>query len=58
VIDMTDNNTPSPVITHYPDAPIPTRLTRMNRQNPLVQVPKFIGLSASIVMMVLKGHQD
>lgn len=55
---MTDNNTPSPVITHYPDAPIPTRLTRMNRQNPLVQVPKFIGLSASIVMMVLKGHQD
>lgn len=48
--------TPSPVITKYPDAPVPTAFTRFNRQNLLIQVPKFFIMCGNILMMVIKGH--
>lgn len=54
---MSDTTTPSPVITRYPDAPLPTRRTLSNRKNLLVQVPKFFIMNGNIIMMVLKGHE-
>jgi len=56
VIDMSQTNESSPVITKYPDAPMPTPFTRFNRHNLLIQVPKFVIMCANIMMMVLKGH--
>lgn len=53
---MTENK-PSPVITKYPDAPLPTPFTRFNRKNLLIQIPKFFMMNANIMMMVLKGHE-
>lgn len=53
---MTENN--SPVITSYPDAPVPTRFTRLNRQNPLTQGVKFLLMCGNIMMMVIKGHEE
>lgn len=53
---MSEN--PSPVITSYPDAPIPTRRTKRTRQNVFIQFGKFVGMSANILMMVIKGHED
>ncbi|NLT30189.1 MAG: hypothetical protein GXX86_06985 [Propionibacterium sp.] len=47
----------SPVITHYPDAPVPTRFTRWNRQNPVLQFGKFVMACINIMMMVIKGHE-
>ncbi|HHW83667.1 MAG TPA: hypothetical protein GX743_07655 [Actinomycetales bacterium] len=47
----------SPVITEYPDAPVPTRWTKSTRQNPIVQFPKFVGAAVNIMMMVIKGHE-
>lgn len=53
---MTEATNP-PVTTTYPDAPLPTRLTRFNRKNLLVQIPKFVMMNANILMMVIKGHE-
>ncbi len=47
---------PAPVITKYPDAPLPGAFTKFNRKNILVQIPKFFMMCANIMMMVLKGH--
>lgn len=48
----------SPVITEYPDAPVPTKATKRGRQNVLIQFPKFVMASVNIMMMVIKGHAD
>lgn len=47
----------SPLITTYPHAPTPTRLTLLNRHNPVIQAGKFVGMCANIMMMVIKGHE-
>lgn len=46
----------SPVITSYPDAPLPTAQTLRRRQNVVVQLWRFIVNAGNIMMMVLKGH--
>lgn len=51
------HQTPSPVITRYPDAPVPTKFTKAMRQNPFLQLWKFISMSVNIMMMVIKGHE-
>lgn len=56
MIEMSQTTESAPVITRYPDAPTPTRLTRFNRHNLLIQIPKFVLMCANIMMMVIKGH--
>lgn len=57
MIDMSELTTQSPVITKYPDAPVPTRFTKFMRQNVVLQFGKFVAMCATIMMMVLKGHE-
>lgn len=54
---MSELTTQSPVITKYPDAPVPTRFTKFMRQNVVLQFGKFVAMCATIMMMVLKGHE-
>lgn len=51
---MSENT--SPVITAYPDAPLPTRRTLRRRQNVIIQFWRFLVNSGNIMMMVIKGH--
>ena len=53
---MTEIQKKSPVITEYPNAPVPTKWTKANRQNPITQGYKFIMMCINIMMMVIKGH--
>ena len=55
---MSELEMQSPIITKYPDAPVPTRFTKAMRQNVVLQLGKFIVMCANIMMMVLKGHED
>ena len=55
---MSENEKKPPVITKYPDAPVPTRATVRGRQNVLIQFPKFVLAAGNIMMMVIKGHKD
>lgn len=55
---MSEHAMQPPIITNYPDAPVPTRFTRAMRQNVVIQFGKFVLMCANIMMMVLKGHED
>lgn len=48
----------SPVITSYPDAPLPTKRTLRRRKNVLIQLWRFVVNNANIMMMVIKGHDQ
>ena len=47
-----------PVITSYPDAPLPTKKTLRRRQNLLIQFGRFVVGSVNIMMMVVTGHKE
>lgn len=54
---MSESEKKSPVITKYPDAPLPTAVTKHARKNVVIQFYKFMEMSANIMMMVIKGHK-
>lgn len=53
---MSESEKKSPVITKYPDAPVPTRITKHSRHNIFIQFYKFVEMCVNIMMMVIKGH--
>lgn len=47
-----------PLITSYPNAPLPTERTLRRRRNLFVQAWRFGVGSLNIMMMVLTGHKE
>ncbi|MDO5025176.1 MAG: hypothetical protein Q4E03_01490 [Trueperella sp.] len=56
-ISAQERNADNPTIKReYADAPLPTRMTLHARQNVVIQFAKFIGISLSVLGMVVRGH--